>query len=218
MYEELDDSSDESGEELSYHADANIITKVKKVIAKLRKIIKKFRTSLVIAKIDELIIQSGSKLPTLAADFHVRWNSTYIMIKVFRRYKDIISKILDDPSIITGIKTDEHNKLIKLKMNLDDWNMLAALEEVLEPFYSATNDISGNNYATMAVSLVLLKVLRSQLSLKNKYKSSNGDLTHDKKINKYIEHLDALLLEKFDVYFDDKMDESVRNKFLVIYI
>ncbi len=103
-------------------------------------------------------------------------------------------------------------------MNLDDWNMLAALEEVLEPFYSATNDISGNNYATMAVSLVLLKVLRSQLSLKNKYKSSNGDLTHDKKINKYIEHLDALLLEKFDVYFDDKMDESVRNKFLVIYI
>ena len=82
MYEELDDSSDESGEELSYHADANIITKEKKVIAKLRKIIKKFRTNLVIAKIDELIIQSGSKLPTLAADFNVRCNSTYIMIKV----------------------------------------------------------------------------------------------------------------------------------------
>ena len=37
-------------------------------------------------------------------DFHVRWNSTYLMIKRFLELEEIVKKLIDELSMIDGIK------------------------------------------------------------------------------------------------------------------
>ncbi|CAF4174264.1 unnamed protein product, partial [Rotaria magnacalcarata] len=65
------------------------------------------------------------------------------MISRFIALSSIITDITVLPSIEIGLKKKQYEKLQQLSFSRFDWSILAALKNVLFPFYRATTLLSG---------------------------------------------------------------------------
>ena len=117
--------------------------KVRIVVEKVRKLIKTIRKSSNIFD----YLQPYRKLHKikhfLVIDFHIRWNTTYIMLLRFEKYRGIIDILTSNPEKVTGLKNSLINKKKRLKLNESEWKVIKSLTEVLMPVYFASKLLQG---------------------------------------------------------------------------
>ena len=108
--------------------------------------------------------ESISNITNFIIDFHVRWNSTFLMLKRLFKLKQIVTMMTEKPSRINGITAKQIEKMSKLDLTKDDWSTIQVLIKVLEPFFEATKLLSAiRKYATLSSSFVVMKVLMKNL-------------------------------------------------------
>ncbi|CAF1079550.1 unnamed protein product [Didymodactylos carnosus] len=99
----------------------------------------------------------------LILDFHIRWNTTCVMLAKFIEHRRIIIEITNTPEKIVNLKKAKCNRLMSLTLRPQHWECLITLKKILDPFYSATKAFSGRNYETIAQSKTILFALKNFL-------------------------------------------------------
>ena len=95
----------------------------------------------------------------LILDFHVRWNSTYLMLKRLKRFQVCVNRLIANSSSINGITVAQVNNLESLKLDSFEWRLIESLVKVLEKFYTVTVIMSGSRYPTLSKSYWCTKIL-----------------------------------------------------------
>ncbi|CAF1427215.1 unnamed protein product [Rotaria sp. Silwood1] len=76
------------------------------------------------AKADKTI-HSGE----LVVDFHIRWNTTCVMLTKFIEHRRIIVDITDTPEKITNLKRSKCDRLISLTLRPQHWKWIITLKK-----------------------------------------------------------------------------------------
>ena len=141
----------------------------------------------------------------LIVDFHVRWNTTCIMLTKFIEHRRVINEITNSPGKITNLKKSKCDRLMSLSLRPQHWEWVICLKKVLDPFYNTTNALSSRYYATITQAKVSLFALNNFLSAWE--------------VNHHLENiLKRILLEKYKEYFKDKVSEEENRLVLVSLI
>ncbi|CAF4445859.1 unnamed protein product, partial [Didymodactylos carnosus] len=139
-------------------------------------------------------------------DFHVRWNSTYLMLTRLLAVQQIINDITYTPQPRTGLTAKHIKKLKSLANNHLDWELLQSLATALTPFYLATRCLSGRQYPTLTLSYWVTQNLHLFLSTEIPDAPLENAFLH-------------LLLNKFRFYFESKVTfEQKRGKLIAAYL
>lgn len=138
----------------------------------------------------------------LICDFHVRWNSTFMMLGRVQEAHEILNNLTYSPQSHIGLTAKQIKKLRSLQINHLEWEFIRSLVDILAPFYFATKCLCGRNYPTLALSYWVT----SKLFLHLTNKSPNSPLE---------DGLKKLLLEKFDIYFNKNVTREQRCAKLV---
>jgi hypothetical protein len=142
------------------------------------------------------------KLNDLVKDFHIRWNSTFLMLTRLLTFEQVINDITYTPHVQAGLSKKQIKKLKSLANTSVDWELLRSLHNVLAPFYLATQCLSGRKYTTLALSYWVTQNLRLFLTKE----ALDAPLETAMKV---------LLLNKFKLYFDTKSTLEQRHGKLV---
>ena len=89
---------------------------------------------------------------TLIQDVVTRWNITYDMISRLHEQRWAVTAALGGDTITARDKR-------YLDLTSDQWEILHKLEEVLEPFKTATKFLSAKQYVSLSVVIPLIKGL-----------------------------------------------------------
>jgi hypothetical protein len=88
-------------------------------------------------------------------DFHVRWNTSYLMLERLLKFKDIINSMTIKPEKIDGIKKDGIEKLKKLNISSSEWELIEILVKIIKPFLSATKLLSAKQNPTLSIGIIV---------------------------------------------------------------
>ena len=169
-----------------------------KLIQKVRKMIKLIKRSSVIQyHFESCAITKNLKFGKLILDFHVRWNTTYLMLQRFNCYKEIVNEMTINPQIINGISSKQRKNLSECIFLENDWGHLSSLVAVLKPFYTATLLVSGQKYHTLYLAKYVTDSLKSFLENETE--------------NSFLSDLKTKLLVSFCQYFDFKISEELKE-------
>ncbi|CAF3812608.1 unnamed protein product, partial [Rotaria sordida] len=102
---------------------------------------------------------NGRKTGGLILDMVIRWNSSYLLLDRLHKHKDVIHNICAFPNSIIGLTDQQMKRLNELILNEHEWELICCLKNVLEPFFDATEALSGQNYPTMALSFYVFRLL-----------------------------------------------------------
>ena len=142
------------------------------------------------------------KVNDLVNDFHIRWNSTFIMLARLWAAQQIVNDITYSPQSHIGLTAKQIKKLRSLQNNRLEWELIESLANVLAPFYFATKCLSGRQYATLLLSYWITNHLFFHLtSEKPDCPLENG--------------LRNLLFDKFNLYFNTNVTHEQRHAKLV---
>lgn len=142
----------------------------------------------------------------LKLDFHVRWNSTFRMIKMFMKYKQIVEEITAIPGKVIGLDEVKKAKLRQLRLSQEEWIFLDSILMVLEPFYFSTVMLSAREYPTLSKTKAIENILISKFEI----------LSSPPYTNVIIE-MSQMLLENIQLYLIDpsKVSKEQRDITLV---
>ena len=93
---------------------------------------------------------NGKHVGGLVLDMMIRWNSSYVLLDRLLMHQDIIKDIFSFPNNFNGLTHKQKQTLHELALTRKEWELLAKLRKVLEPFVAATSVLSGQHYPTMA--------------------------------------------------------------------
>lgn len=130
---------------------------------------------------------------SIRIDCKSRWNSTEILIASFIALKHSIIKLFSDKKSFK-LRSDQTEKLTAIELNAMDWDLLASLEKVLQPFLIATTMMSGKHYPTIGLSYYAIERIKS-------FCARNND--SDEQIKK----MKKMLYEKLKKYFHDDAEQ-----------
>ena len=116
------------------------------------------------------VFGEGLKINNLSSDFHVRWNSTFLMISKIIIARDVYDKITIDPGTIDGLTEKQISKLEKLNLLLEEWKFLEILHYNLVPFFEATKLLSNRNFPTLSSAKFAQNTLMNFLENKSSAK------------------------------------------------
>jgi hypothetical protein len=142
-------------------------TSIKDLLKKIRKLIKLVKKSSVICsyvfkRIKEIRIEN---VYNFISDFHVRWNSTYFMLRRLLKLKTIANDLCSKSEQINGLTAIQQSKLADLQLINTEWSVIEDLTELLLPFYKCTKILSGSNYFTLShYRSICWKKIASQFS------------------------------------------------------
>jgi hypothetical protein len=191
-------------------------TKISSLFKKIRKLIKMINKSSILTTfvrneierknidLDAAINPSGEekvKMKELINDFHIRWNSTYLMLVRLWAAQQIINDITYSSYSHIGLTAKQIKKLRSLKNNHLEWELIQSLTNVLAPFYFATRCLSGSKYPTLSLSYYITENLFDHLSKKSDCSLENG--------------LKNLLFDKFNLHFKTNVTYEQRRAKLV---
>jgi hypothetical protein len=128
------------------------------------------------------------KINELINDFHIRWNSTYLMLVRVLVVQQIINDITYSPTAHIGLTVKQIKKLRSLTTDHLEWELLEALTNVLSPFFLATKCLSGRKYSTLSLSYWITENLFAYLT----------NETSDSALENALKRL---LFNKFNLYF-----------------
>ncbi|XP_057705119.1 E3 SUMO-protein ligase ZBED1-like [Corythoichthys intestinalis] len=110
---------------------------ISKCIAAARSLVEHFKKSeLACTKLKDKQKQMGCKGNMLVQDVATRWNSTCAMLSRLQEQRWPVTATLSDPAV-----TQRGKHYLDLKP--DQWNLIEELNQILEPFESATVFLSG---------------------------------------------------------------------------
>jgi len=89
-------------------------------------------------------LASNHKSKQLILDFHVRWNTTFLMLKRFVELKSQIDEITHKVEKIIGITSNKVKSIKKLEIKYDEWEIIEDIIKVLKPFYESTVILSSS--------------------------------------------------------------------------
>lgn len=186
--------------------ETGIILRVYLLLSKVRALVKLSRKSNIVCL---FIVQKAKELNfdvlNLIMDFHVRWNTSYLMLERFLKFKDIINSMTIKPEKIDGIKKDGIKKLKKLNVSSGEWELFEILVKILKPFFSATKLLSAKHYPTLSIGTIVKSKL---LTFLDKTELSEEELERD---------IAEILKSKLVYHFDTKLNSSQRSFMLVSY-
>lgn len=114
---------------------------------------------------DMKLIRSGPK--NFILDFHVRWNSTFAMLKRFIKFKFIVNELSHNMDLLSKLKPKKKQNLEKLSFNSTEWDLAEMLFKNLKPFYEATKFLSARNYPSLSVAYFIKTGLKSFFNTAN---------------------------------------------------
>jgi len=138
------------------------IVESQSLLSRIRKLVKMIRKCGNICSYAQKQINLAPDLNNIKnfiIDFHIRWNSTFIMLKRVVKLKDIAMIITEYPNKIDGITKNQREKLKKLELTEEDWLLVDILIKVLAPFFEVTKMLSGRQYETLSLSFVTKRIL-----------------------------------------------------------
>jgi hypothetical protein len=86
------------------------------------------------------------------------------MLTRFIAHRRIIIEITNSSEKINNLRKSKFNRLMSLTFRPQHWEWIICLKGVLNPFYSATNALSGRKYETIARGKVVPYALMNFLS------------------------------------------------------
>jgi hypothetical protein len=91
------EQEDLNDEEKKIDFDPNIFNVTRQLLKKVRKVVKKVRN---VQFLNEFFMKRSFEISkceaSLILDFHVQWNSVYLMLERLRRFKSIVNEILNN--------------------------------------------------------------------------------------------------------------------------
>ncbi|KAG8384354.1 hypothetical protein BUALT_Bualt04G0109400 [Buddleja alternifolia] len=127
----------------------------------------------------EIVKQLNLRERKLIDDCKTRWNSTYEMLAIAIRFRDIFPRYADRDPLYLDCPSPS------------DWEKVVKVCSLLEVFWKATHVISGSNYPTS--NLFLQEVVRVKVELDNKSQSSDD----------FIYDMVNSMKRKFDKYWGE---------------
>jgi hypothetical protein len=79
-------------------------------------------------------------------------------------YHTVFDKSYEKLDNLDGITDKQRQKLLNSKLTGNDWNLIQALQHVLERFNEATKVLSGQSYPTLSLSYAIIYSLLYYLS------------------------------------------------------
>lgn len=130
---------------------------ISKCVAAARSLVEHFKKSeLACTKLKDKQKQMGCKDNMLVQDVSTRWNSTYAMLSRLHEQRWPVTATLSDPAV-----TQRGKHYLDLKP--EQWNLIEELNQVLEPFESATVFLSGQHYVTLSALPHLVHKLKKNI-------------------------------------------------------
>lgn len=197
-------------EEIENENSEKIINDISKIIYKVRDFVRLVRKSNVIGsfiseKIDEAVENKTLKKSySFILDFHVRWNSTYLMLERFFKLKEFVQELITSCDQIRGLDEKKKEKIRKLDLNRNEWSIIEFLIKILHPFYESTKLLSRRKYPTLSSCLIVYKLL------------SNFLKTEDTR-TEYALVVKEVLLENLDYHLKYKLNVEQSKLIKVIY-
>ncbi|KAG8374690.1 hypothetical protein BUALT_Bualt10G0022100 [Buddleja alternifolia] len=127
----------------------------------------------------EIVKQLNLRERKLIDDCKTRWNSTYEMLAIAIRFRDVFPRYADRDPLYLDCPSPS------------DWEKVVKVCSLLEVFWKATHVISGNYYPTS--NLFLQEVVRVKVELDNKSQSSDD----------FIYDMVNSMKRKFDKYWGE---------------
>ena len=145
--------------------------------------------------------QDNEMTAEMIIDFHVRWNTTYIMTDRFCIYKPIVNQITNNPELIDGLTKTQKKSLNNLKLNNSEWIIIETLRDVLKPFFYATKIVSGKKYETLSINKIICSSIDAFLNGVD-VEDNFEDKSDDEQIRiQWNQFLKSNLKSKFNHYF-----------------
>ena len=183
-----------------------VLKEIAGLLCKVRSIARFSRKSNIIQiKMKEIIKRYGLEKVNFILDFHVRWNSSFLMIKRFRKLKEVVQVLTNSPiQDIDGLTKPQHKKLESWSLNGNEWQTLDMLENTLLPFFMATKLLSGRKYPTLRLNLLVYRNLKQFLA--------NNPIINPKSKENYLKQR---LLKALNFHFETKISDDQKNISLV---
>ena len=181
-----------------------VLAIVKGVLFKIRSISRMSRKSNIIQNHVLKLVEedpSLSRKSMFTLDFFIRWNSTFKMITRFKSLKKIVIALTSCPEEAEGITQRQIRNLKKFALTNQDWLIVDILENILNPFFKATEIISGRNYPTLPISHIVYASLKMHLG--------SFSASKEEKIIK------KSLLDLLEFHFKNKLTKSQKDYTLV---
>eukprot|EP01028_Stygiella_incarcerata_P014175 TRINITY_DN9141_c0_g1_i3.p1 TRINITY_DN9141_c0_g1~~TRINITY_DN9141_c0_g1_i3.p1 ORF type:complete len:771 (-),score=210.66 TRINITY_DN9141_c0_g1_i3:72-2309(-) len=123
---------------------------IQKMVDDVRCIVCKFRFPNVLAKRHLQRVQEDAKVKPLVLlrDVDTRWNSTYIMLKRFKRIHSFVERAADE---------------LQLKIPLISQDVLDMFTSVLKPFKKATKRLSQENASSLSLTAIVITKLYTEI-------------------------------------------------------
>jgi hypothetical protein len=99
----------------------------------------------------------------LSIDMRIRWNSTCKMICNLNNYENILNQLMHQLPSIQGVRIEQKNKLLKLKLTDAQWGIMKILENVLLVFCEGSDMLSGSKYPSYAMAYQVIDSLNLYL-------------------------------------------------------
>lgn len=181
----------------------DVLTKCHNILAKIRSTVKFIRNNSLVhnyVRIQRSIIGSNisSSEKEMVLDLRIRWNSSYRMLDRLLSHKDIIKNIVSSPEKVDGITKDQMSKLKTFVFTHEEWDLVYHLHQVLEPFLVATKVLSGRQYPTIGLSMLVCRNLASFLQ----HNSQDDDI---------LFRLKNSLSFQFNYYLNGKVEENQKQ-------
>src|SRR5215212_9092204 len=149
----------------------------------------------------------------------LRWNSSYLAWDrlIFLQYAILQLNIKLSCSLINEEKADG-NKLKKIMLNDNEWELLDELCNILAPFEKATQDFSGNTYVTLSQMFPIIINLTNSLKPPDDLSNSDGEF-EESDDNKTItsDSEESLTDQQIKVNYND-ISEVLKNVKKNIYM
>ncbi|CAF5041523.1 unnamed protein product, partial [Rotaria magnacalcarata] len=137
----------------------NFLIRIHRLIQKVRTFVFMTRS---IASLQRYVQErSDSNEGGLILDVKVRWNSTFKMVNRLIKRRGMVDAMFTKRDW-KGLTATQEMKIRSLAFNYDDWELLDALRDCLDPFDRVTTILSGD-YPTQSMSYYAVQTLKDSV-------------------------------------------------------
>ena len=174
-----------------------VVTKEKlsEITQKARSLIRTFRRSQILTT---YLTNERNKTKIgrrIRNDCITRWNSTYLSLESLLVNKPMVLHLFENKRNLP-ILPKQKEKLTSLELSTDEWAIIDQLVKIFEPFYQATNLLSGSKYPTIGLCLFTMRSIKEFIE------------TDDENQSSIMFDLKKLVSEALEQYFHESDQQS----------